>query len=134
MGIVASGDRLYFADSESNGIRWTEAADNGRVGTVVGTGLFDFGDVDGSGDEVRLQHAQGVTNHPHGGLLVADTYNDCLKIIDPETRSSKTWIRGLNEPGGVACSTTHAYVADTNAHRIAVVDLKTEEVAELRLE
>ena len=134
MGIVASGDRLYFADSESNGIRWTEAADNGCVGTVVGTGLFDFGDVDGSGDEVRLQHAQGVTNHPHGGLLVADTYNDCLKIIDPETRSSKTWIRGLNEPGGVACSTTHAYVADTNAHRIAVVDLKTEEVAELRLE
>ena len=51
MGIVASGDRLYFADSESSAIRWTDAAEDGEVGTVVGTGLFDFGDVDGKGDD-----------------------------------------------------------------------------------
>lgn len=134
MGIVAAADRLYFADAESNGVRWSETADNGSVGTIVGTGLFDFGDVDGTSDEVRLQHPQGITNHPERGLLIADSYNDCLKIIDPADRSSKTWLRGFSEPSGVACSGTHAYVADTNAHRIAVVDLRTKETVDLRLE
>ena len=134
MGIVASGNRLYFVDSESSAIRWTEMTEDGSVGTVTGTGLFDFGDVDGTGDEVRLQHAQGVTNHPNRGLLVADSYNDCVKIVDPEARTVKTWVRGLNEPSGISCSRTHAYVADTNAHRIAAIDLKTKEVNELRLE
>ena len=134
MGIVAAGDRLYFADAESNAVRWSDVAENGQVGTIVGTGLFDFGDIDGRGDDVRLQHAQGVTNHPAGGLLVADSYNDCLKIIDPSNRSSTTWLRGFSEPSGVACTETHAYVADTNAHRIVTVDLKTKEMTELRLE
>lgn len=134
MGIVASGDRLYFADSESSAIRWADTGEGGSVGTVAGTGLFDFGDVDGIGDEARLQHAQGVTNNPAGGLLVADSYNDCIKIVDPGVRSVKAWARGLSEPSGISCSDTHAYVADTNAHRIAVIDLQTREMSELRLE
>lgn len=134
MGIVAAGRRLYFADSESSAIRWADVDESGSVGTLVGTGLFDFGDVDGSGDDVRLQHAQGVTNNPDGGLLVADSYNDCIKAIDPDTRSAKTWMRGFSEPCGISCSATHAYVADTNAHRIAAVDLKTREIRELTLE
>ena len=134
MGITKIDDRLYFADAESNGVRWSETSELGQVGTIVGTGLFDFGDVDGAGDEVRLQHPQGITPHPDGGLLVADSYNDCIKRIDQATRSSVTWLRGLNEPEGISCSDTHAYVADTNAHRIAVIDLKTKEVRELKLE
>lgn len=134
MGITRVDNRLYFADAESNGVRWSETAELGQVGTIVGTGLFDFGDVDGKGDDVRLQHPQGVTAHPDGGLLVADSYNDCIKRIDPVKRSSETWVRGLNEPEGISCSETHAYVADTNAHRIAVIDLKTKEISELRLE
>ena len=134
MGIVAAGRRLYFADSESSAIRWTDVDESGSVGTVVGTGLFDFGDVDGSGDDVRLQHAQGVTNNPEGGLLVADSYNDCIKAVDPDTRSAKTWVRGFSEPCGISCSPTHAYVADTNAHRIVAIDLRTQEIRELTLE
>ena len=134
MGITIYDNRLYFADSESNGVRWSETTELGTTGTVVGTGLFDFGDVDGKGDEARLQHPQGITPHPEGGLLVADSYNDCIKKVDPLTRTSEAWVRGLNEPSGVSCSQTHAYAADTNAHRIAVIDLKSREVTELRLE
>ena len=33
-----------------------EPGDNARVGTIVGRDLFEFGDVDGTGDDVRLQH------------------------------------------------------------------------------
>ena len=134
MGITALGDRLYFADAESSAIRWADVAEDGQVGTIVGTGLFDFGDVDGSGDEVRLQHAQGIAFRNDGKLLVADSYNDCIKVVDIESRSSTTWVRGFSEPSGIACNESHAYIADTNAHRIAVVDLNSGETTDLRLE
>lgn len=134
MGITSHGDRLYFADSESNAIRQTGSDEAASVATIVGTGLFDFGDVDGSGDEVRLQHPQGITNKPGGGLLVADSYNDCVKLVEPLSRTSSVWARGLNEPEGIACSETHAYVADTNAHRVVALNLATREATELTLE
>ena len=133
MGITALDDRLYFTDSESNGIRWAEASPEGSVGTIVGTGLFDFGDVDGKGDDVRLQHPQGIAVFGKD-LLVADSYNDCIKLVNPESRTSAVWLRELHEPEGIACTSTHAYIADTNAHRIAVVDLETKSVSDLRIE
>ena len=58
----------------------------GEVKTIVGEGLFEFGDVDGVGDEVRLQHALGVAYHD-GKLYVADTYNSKIKVLDPEKRT-----------------------------------------------
>jgi DNA-binding beta-propeller fold protein YncE len=135
MGIAAAGTRLVFTDSESSAVRWSDADPAGSVGTIVGTGLFDFGDRDGVGDDVRLQHPQGVAVHqPTGRALVADTYNDALKWVDPRTRRVETWVRGLHEPAGVACGERHAYVADTNAHRIAVVEYDSGEVRELELE
>ena len=135
MGMTATGERLYFTDAESSAVRWSDIVPAGSVGTVVGTGLFDFGDRDGVGDEVLLQHAQGIAIHePSGRLLIADTYNDALKWVHPITRRAEHWVRGLHEPGGVACGERHAYVADTNAHRIAVVEYEHEEVRELEME
>jgi len=133
MGLTSLGDRLYSADAESNAIRWTDIPAGGETGTTVGTGLFDFGNVDGTGDEVRLQHPQGVASHRDGRLLVADSYNDVLKWVDPIARSSTRWVDGLNEPGGVACGAKYAYAADTNAHRIVAVDYDSGEKHELTI-
>ena len=58
-GITTDGKNLYIADSESNIIRGIDIA-GGTVETIVGGDLFDFGDVDGSGNDVRLQHPLGV--------------------------------------------------------------------------
>jgi hypothetical protein len=132
MGITLDNGRLYFADSESSAIRWADTTPDGVVGTIVGTGLFDFGDVDGVGDDVRLQHVQGITTHPSGRLLIADSYNDSLKWVEPASRKVATWVRGFHEPGGVCCGPKHAYVADTNAHRIVAVNLDTGEISEIR--
>ncbi len=133
MGITNSGGRLFFVDAESSAVRWAHVDPSGRVGTIVGTGLFDFGDKDGSGDDVRMQHQQGIARHTDGRLLVADSYNDALKWVDPATRRAETWVRGFSEPGGVAIGRDVVYVADTNAHRIAVVGLGGGEVEELEL-
>jgi len=133
MGITSLGDRLYFADAESNAIRWTDVTAEGETGTIVGTGLFDFGDVDGTGDEVRLQHSQGVAAHSDGRLLVADSYNDALKWVDPQASSSTRWVDGLSEPGGITCGEKYAYAADTNAHRIVAVNYGSRQIHELTL-
>jgi sugar lactone lactonase YvrE len=142
MGMAGGGDGtgvLFFADAESSAVRFLEedrprvAKPMGEVRTIVGTGLFDFGDKDGTGDGVRLQHPQGIAWHPSGRLLVADSYNDAVKWIDPATRAAETWVRGFHEPGGLAYDAERAlvYVADTNAHRIAIINERTGEVSEL---
>jgi DNA-binding beta-propeller fold protein YncE len=136
MGLALDGERgdgLYFADAESSAVRAASRAPGGGVSTLVGTGLFDFGDRDGVGDAVRLEHPQGIARHEDGRVLIADSYNDSLRWLDPSTREVTTWVRGLHEPGGLAIVRGRAYVADTNAHRIAVVDLATGEVSTLEL-
>ena len=120
MGIDADSSRLYFADAESSAVRWADLEAGGSVGTLVGTGLFDFGDVDGIGDRVRMQHQQGLAIRERE-ILVADSYNDALKWVNIDTREARTLSRGLHEPGGVAIAGEYVYVADTNAHRIAVM-------------
>jgi len=124
MGIATDGNRLFFADAESSAVRWADTAAGGSVGTIVGTGLFDFGDTDGVGDKVRMQHQQGLAVRDDE-LLVADSYNDALKWVKIDTREARTWVCGFHEPGGVAIAERHAYVADTNAHRIMVVDYES---------
>ncbi len=138
-GIASDGKVLYFADPEASAIRSADLNPNGQVKTIVGTGLFDFGDMDGTGDAVRLQHALGVTVGPDGKLYVADTYNSKIKVIDPATRESKTLFgkdSGLRdgtdpqfyEPGGLNYADGKLYIADTNNNAIRVADLKTGQV------
>lgn len=146
-GLTISGDVLYFADSEVSAIRSVELHPaEGRVGTVVGEGLFEFGDIDGRGSKVRLQHPLGVTTDGTN-LYVADTYNSKIKIINPVDRSSRTLAGDGNsqlqdgagedasfyEPGGIHYAKGKLYVADTNNHAIRVIDLATQAVSTLRL-
>ena len=145
-GLATDGDLLYFADSEASAIRTAELGGEGNLSTIVGTGLFEFGDVDGTGDEVRLQHPLGV-QYLDGLLYVADTYNSKIKLINPETRRSGTflgqsksgWADGtgsevlFDEPGGLSIAGHKLYIADTNNHVIRVADLKTKEVQTLVL-
>jgi len=121
MGLTLAGETLLAADAESSAIREVDLDASGGVRTIVGTGLFDFGDVDGTGDAVRLQHPQGVTVAPDGRVVVCDSYNDSLRWLDRAERRVTTWVRGLHEPGGIAAGARGAYVADTNAHRVVVV-------------
>jgi thiol-disulfide isomerase/thioredoxin len=142
-GLTTDGKDLFVADSEVSAIRRVPLGGKGEVSTIVGQGLFEFGDVDGIGPKVRLQHALGVV-YVDGKLYVADTYNSKIKVIDPERRSAKTFVGGdpagwlatplLSEPGGISYADGKLYVADTNAHRIRVVDLKTKAISTLKLQ
>ena len=171
-GLASDARTLYVADSESNIIRAVElpgaalvgsapkagdattgsarppAAGGGgdeEVRTLAGGDLFEFGDRDGRGDEVRLQHPLGVVFHD-GRLFIADTYNHKIKQLDPRTGTVKTFAGTgkpgqadgaaptFYEPGGLAVARGLLYVADTNNHAVRVVDLRTKRTATLKLE
>jgi sugar lactone lactonase YvrE len=131
MGLALARDTLLVADAESSAVREVDLDASGAVRTIVGTGLFDFGHVDGVGDRVRLQHPQGLAVADDDRVLVCDSYNDALRWLDRSTREVSTWVRGLHEPGGIALGGRRAYVADTNAHRIAVIEIGSEEIRPL---
>jgi hypothetical protein len=120
-----------------------------KVGTLIGGDLFQFGDVDGAGDNVRLQHPLGIAFHD-GKIYLADTYNHKIKVIDPNLRTCKT-LFGKREPGhndgvagsdneprfyepsGLAFLGSKLYIADTNNHAIRVADLHSKEVKSVTL-
>jgi len=138
-GLASDGQRLFVADSEGSAIRSVSLEPAGRVATIVGVpgSLFDFGDIDGVGKTVRLQHPLGVVFY-RGKLYVADTYNNKVKVLDPATRDCHTLagtgevgnedsadgtLATFNEPTGITAADGKLYVADTNNHAIRVVDL-----------
>ena len=142
-GLASDGRHLYVADSESNIIRAIDL-DNEIVNTLVGGDLFEFGDKDGRGDEVRLQHPLGVVAY-QGKVLIADTYNHKIKQLDTESRTVKTFLGtgkpgqsdggqpSFYEPGGLSIAHDKLYVADTNNHAVRVVDLRTKQTSTLML-
>ncbi len=95
-GLATDGTYLYVADSEVSGVRAVRL-DGNRVETVVGVDLFGFGDVDGVGDRVRLQHCLGLA-YSDGTLYIADTYNNKIKVCKPTARAVQTFL-GSRQPG-----------------------------------
>jgi DNA-binding beta-propeller fold protein YncE len=142
-GITSDGKKLYIADSEANIIRAIDIA-SGQVETLVGGDLFEFGDVDGKGDDVRLQHPLGVAALDDK-VLIADTYNHKIKELHPNQRSVKTFLGAgkpgqvdgsqamFYEPGGLSPADGKLYIADTNNHAVRVVDLKTKQTSTLNI-
>ena len=149
-GISSDGKFLYVADSEGSSIRKVPISSKGEVTTVAGTSdlpsaqsLFAFGDVDGIGKEARFQHPLDVLYHD-GSLFVADSYNHKIKRINAAKREVTTFVgtgkagadlspAQLSEPAGLSIAKGKLFVADTNNHRICVIDLKSGAMTELKI-
>ena len=142
-GLASDEQTLYVADSEGSAIRAIPFDKNEKVDTLVGSAnlprghsLFSFGDQDGKGSQVRLQHVLGITQH-EGLLYVADTYNNKIKKLDIRNKTAIT-IAGdghpgnqdlparFDEPEGLSYAGGKLYVADTNNHALRVIDLENE--------
>jgi thiol-disulfide isomerase/thioredoxin len=142
--LATDGKTLFVSDAEANIIRAINLGPAPKVRTLVGGDLFDFGDKDGFEDDVRLQHPLGLARW-NDKLLIADTYNHKIKLLDPGRRSVNGFAGSgkpgqadgnkpsFYEPGGLAVTADKLYVADTNNHAIRVVDLKTKETKTLQI-
>lgn len=118
---VTADDALAFVDAESSALRTLDRP-GGTVRTLVGHGLFVSGADDGNVTRATLQHPLGVVCAPDGALVVADSYNDLLRVW----RGAHLWTvptEGFAEPGGLdVLPDGQLVVADTGTHRIVRVD------------
>ena len=135
-GITTDGKELYIVDSEVSSIRGINL-ENQQVRTICGSGdLNAFGDIDGKGFDVRLQHCLGI-EYADNFIWVADTYNHRIKLVHPVSGDCQSIFgngrKGLrngeaenscfSEPSGISISGNYVYIADTNNHVIRRVNL-----------
>ena len=133
---------LFVADSQTSTLR---CCDHEQVRTLCGSGnLFGFGDRDGIGSEVLLQHCMGVA-WGDSYLWVADTYNHRIKRIDPQSGLCQSILgsgqqgdrdgNGMEaqfcEPSGLSILRDSLYIADTNNHCIRQTKLSDNSVSTL---
>lgn len=134
-GLAGDGTFLYVADSESSSIRRIDPI-AGKVETLAGGNLFDFGHQDGVGLAARFQHPLGLAYH-NGVLYIADTYNHDIRTLTTATTAVKT-LAGATAPGvsngkpghfyepaGLAFENGILYVADTDNGLVRRVDPTT---------
>ena len=145
-GIATDGQTLFFADSETSSIRSAAINPMGSVKSIVGLDLFTFGDVDGIGKDVRLQHPIGVELYD-GALWVTDTYNNKIKRLEPVTGACQSVFgsgtaghedgpaeeASFFEPAGLSAFDGKLYIADTNNHAIRVADMRSMQVTTLQV-
>jgi hypothetical protein len=122
-GLAVSGERLWLVDAETSSLRHLEA---GVVTTDVGSGLFEFGHVDGPAAGALLQHPLGVTALPDGSVAVSDTYNGAVRRFDPATGAVSTLLTGLAEPSAAVLLDGDLVVVESAAHRLTRVRLPEE--------
>jgi hypothetical protein len=124
---------LYVADSEASAIRVVDPA-GGQVRTLVGAGLFEFGDRDGPAASARLQHPLGLWLEGRT-LYIADTFNGRVRrlALDAGQVGTVTPKAPLAQPGGLTGRGGQLVVADTDHHRLVSVDPGTGQLQPLPL-
>lgn len=142
-GLTVCDDMLYTVDATASAVRCVDPS-TGLVTTLVGEGLFSFGEQDGVGLAARLQYPLDIKADQSQNLLwVADTYNNKIRRIGVKSRhvTSVLLDRRLDEPGGLAFCNNTLYIANTNAHEVLRLDPNngrtealnvTEEFTEIR--
>ncbi|HEX3498257.1 MAG TPA: thioredoxin-like domain-containing protein [Stellaceae bacterium] len=133
LALTPDGRNLYIADSETSALRVLRLGGQPRVETLIGTGLFDFGHVNGALGQARLQHPLGIAWWA-GRIAVADSYNGAIRSVDPAAGTVSDLDDGLlctdsvclplAEPAGIAADGAHRLlVVDTNNHRVVEYDV-----------
>jgi thiol-disulfide isomerase/thioredoxin len=135
-GLAQAGRYILIADSEISSVRVIDLEDS-TVKTIVGGGLFEFGDSEGPQDKTLLQHPLDLAVGK-GTIYVADSYNNKIKAIALGSMDTRTLFgdgspRVLHEPGGVAVDGDTVVIADTNNHRILRGDPRTGRLEEIPL-
>ena len=132
-GLSVHGDILYDVDPESSSVRAITLPD-GKVSTLVGHGLFDFGMRNGASGEAQLQHPEGVAWNA-GSLYIADTFNNALRKLDLAGRNVTTVAALLDQPLAIeALSTDTLLVAEDDGNRIVAVTLPDGKITPWKIE
>lgn len=140
-GVHAGEGKLYFVDEGSSSLRMLE---KGRAKTLVGTDPTEAGFKDGVRGQALMRHPSGIFADP-SGIYLGDSLNHSIRRFDltlgrlvtiagngkPGDVDGAMPLARFNGPGGVTRSKDVFYIADTNNHKIRVLDVAKNEVRTL---
>lgn len=135
---VDDSGNIFIAEGRNNRIRKIDAK-TGIISTFAGNGRGAFSGDGGLAINASLNNPNKIDFDLAGNLLIADTDNDRIRIVDIKTGNIATFagngIRGFSGDGGSAQSASLAtpkgitvapngavLIADTGNNRIRVVD------------
>jgi len=138
---------VFVADSFNNRIRRVDAR-TGMITTVAGMGYQGFSGDGGLATEAKLNSPGGVALDSKGNLLIADTFNHRIRIVDHRTGIISTLVGSgiqgsagddglairaqLSEPNGISVDLVgNLLIADTANHRIRLVEKATGVISTL---
>jgi sugar lactone lactonase YvrE len=120
-GLATGRGGVVVADSGNHTLRLV--ARDGSVTTLAGV-PGRTGSEDGPGATATFRFPSAVAMDPEGNILVADTKNSAIRIVDSAGRVSSIAgpDQGLFEPAAIAVSSSgDIFIADTRNHRIALL-------------
>lgn len=134
---VDSAGALYVSDpSNTNGGDCIRKAANGVVTTIAGNGFVSYSGDNGPAANAQFYQPEGVAIDSAGRMYIADTYNNCVRMIANGviTTIAGTGFRGFSGDNGPATSARLAaplavavdpagnlYIADVNNRRVRKV-------------
>lgn len=142
-----SAGNLYLADADNHVIR--KISTGGIITTIAGAGIEGYAGDGAPATAAQLDTPTGVAIDASGNVYVADSHNHRIREISGGTI---TTFAGTGTPGfsndGVSATTAqlslpsgvavdksgNVYIADTNNHRICVVDLASKALTTLQLQ
>lgn len=132
-GLALVQQTLYVADSASSAIRAIQIAQS-QVQTLVGQGLYEFGQQDGQRRDARLQLPLALALDPSSPVLwVADSYNGSLRKLrlGGGEMTTHDLPQPLDQPGALAAGAGSLWIANTGAHEVLRYDLDTGKLGRL---
>jgi uncharacterized protein (TIGR03437 family) len=130
-----SNGSLYIADSNNNRVR--RIGINGIISTVAGNGIDGYSGDGGLATSASLALPGSVVIDAGGNLIIADTYNNRVRLVGPTgiittlAGNSSIWPPGFSGDGGPAVSASfdlpygvaldsvgNLYVSDQNNRRV----------------
>lgn len=136
MGLAVVQQMAYVCDALGSAVRAVQLR-NDTVQTLVGQGMWHFGDADGPREHARLQNPQALALSPDAPLLwVADTGNGRLRSLrlGGGEVSTVNLPRRLHGPAGLALSAGALWIAETDAHAVLRLDLASGELVRVGID
>ena len=129
-GMVLVQKTLYVCDSQASAVRSLQLG-SGVVQTLIGEGLFEFGNEEGDRSLARLQYPLDVTLDASAPMLwIADSYNNEIGAWHLEGGGLVRFPfdHPLNCPSSILSSGNYLWIANTDSHEVLKIDIATGEV------
>ena len=134
--LAAVHQALYVCDAVGSSIRSMQLR-SGVVQTLLGQGLWAFGNQDGPRDSAQLQNPQAIALSPDAPQMwIADTGNGSLRMLRLGGGELTTVAlpRPLQGPAGLAVAAGSVWIAETDAHQVLRYDIASGELSTVAIE